>query len=101
MALTAPLTTSLAADPAIRPVSTSRFLALVLPMAMTMYGAFQGGQFVLLPIQLQNVDPKGKVLDLAAVVVACAISGALGISGGGWVTDFTRTRWGGRPRRRI
>ena len=97
MAMTTPLTAPRVGEPAVQHVSTTRFLTFLLPMAMTMYGAFQGGQFVLLPIQLQNIDPKGKVLDLAVVVVACAVSGALGVSGGGWVTDFTRTRWGGRP----
>ncbi len=96
MAMTLPLMAAITRGSAARPVTTTRFLALLLPMAMTMYGAFQGAQFVLLPIQLQNVDPAGKVFDLAAIVVACAITGALGMATGGWATDFTRTRWGGR-----
>lgn len=95
MAMTAPLAPPMTASAA-KPISTARLLGLVLPMAIAMYGAFQGGQFVLLPIQLQGLDARNKVFNLAVIVMGTAVSGALGMVGGGWATDVTRSRWGGR-----
>ena len=95
MALTAHLAWGARLGPQSIP-STGRLLALVLPMAMAMYAAFQGCQYVLLPIQLQAIDAPHKVANMATIVAITAVTGALGMVAGGWATDVTRSRWGGR-----
>src|SRR5579862_2240305 len=77
-------------------VRLPRLLIALMPMAMAMYGAFQGGQFVLLPAQIERIDPAGKIFDLTFIVVITAITGVLGITAGGTLSDLTETRWGRR-----
>ncbi len=77
-------------------VRLPRLLIALLPMAMAMYGTFQGGQFVLLPAQVERIDPAGKIFDLSFIVVITAITGVLGITAGGTLSDLTETRWGRR-----
>ena len=78
------------------PPSLARLLALLLPAAMAMYGAFQGTQMVLLPLQLQGLDAAHKVVNLAGVTMLCAVTGVLGMTWGGAATDVTFSRWGRR-----
>jgi MFS family permease len=74
----------------------ARLLALLLPVALTMYANFQGVQQILVPVQLESIDPRGKIASLAALTVLCSITGVLGLTIGGAASDATRTRWGRR-----
>ncbi|HXZ16236.1 MAG TPA: MFS transporter [Roseiarcus sp.] len=77
-------------------VGLPRLLAVLLPMAVAMYGTFQGAQLVLLPAQLEQIDPERKIFDLAAIVMLCAVTGVVGMTAGGALSDLTRSRYGKR-----
>jgi MFS family permease len=74
----------------------ARLLALLLPVALTMYANFQGVQQILVPVQLESIDPRGKIASLAALTMLCSVTGVLGLTIGGAASDATRSRWGRR-----
>jgi MFS family permease len=79
-----------------RPLRVSRILALLTPTALALYATFQGIQQILAPVQVEAIDPSGKVGNIAVLTMICAVTGVLGLSMGGGVTDGTRSRWGRR-----
>src|SRR5581483_3198700 len=81
--------------PAIKPGLT-RLLAGLLPATTAMYALYQGTQLVLLPAQVEHLDPAGKVASLALVTTVSAIAGLVALPLGGSVSDRTRSRFGRR-----
>jgi MFS family permease len=74
----------------------TRLLALLLPTALALYANFQGVQLILVPLQVETLDPNRKIVDLALMTVLCAATGVLGLMTGGAASDATRSRWGRR-----
>src|SRR5580704_14236892 len=74
----------------------ARLLSLLLPTAMGLYANFQGLQQILLPMQLEAIDPKGKIGNIALLTLICAVTGVVGLTVGGAGSDATRGRWGRR-----
>src|SRR5579863_2733106 len=86
----APLRSGAAAPP------LARLLSALLPVALAMYANFQGVQQILAPVQVEAIDPPGKIANLAVLTMICSITGILGLAGGGAASDATRSRWGRR-----
>ena len=74
----------------------ARLLSLLLPTAMGLYASFQGLQQILVPVQVEAIDPQGKIGNMALVTTICAVTGVLGLTLGGAGSDATRGRWGRR-----
>jgi MFS family permease len=74
----------------------ARLLSLLLPTAMGLYANFQGLQQILVPMQVEAIDPQGKIGNMALVTMICAVTGVLGLTVGGAGSDATRGRWGRR-----
>lgn len=73
-----------------------RVLGALLPMAMALYGSFQGIQTILVPARVEALDPLHKVADVALMTMICAGTGVAGLVLGGAASDATRSRWGRR-----
>jgi len=74
-----------------------RNLFVTLPLAILAFSTFWGGvQGVLLPIQVQNVDPEGRDAALALIIGMGAIASMVAAPIAGTLTDRTRSRFGGR-----
>ncbi len=73
-----------------------RTLVLLLPAITAMYGVYQGIQQVLLPAQVEAIDPASKVTNLAALAVVSSIAGTVALPLGGAISDRTRSRLGRR-----
>jgi MFS family permease len=82
--------------PAVSRMALARLLALQLPMALAMYAGFQGLQQILIPIQVEALDPQRKIVNLAFITTLSSITAVLGLLIGGVASDATRTRWGRR-----
>lgn len=78
------------------PASLNRVLTLLLPMALTLYANFNGVQLILAPLQVEAIDPAGKIQNLAWLTMICAVTGVAGLTSGGAASDATRSRWGRR-----
>ncbi len=76
--------------------SIARLLALLLPPAFALYGTFNGVQQIVLPLQVEQIDPPGKVGHLALIVTTCSIASIVGLGSGGALSDATRSRFGRR-----
>ena len=85
-----------AAPPRISGIGVGRLLTFFLPMAFALYANFQGVQLILVPVQVEAIDPTRKIGNLALLTVFCAITGIAGLMAGGALTDATRSRWGRR-----
>jgi len=77
-------------------VGLQRLLFFLLPAAFALYANFQGVQLILIPAQVETVEPARKIDNLALLTVFCAIGGVIGLMAGGGVSDATRSRWGRR-----
>jgi hypothetical protein len=77
-------------------VPLPRLLALLLPPAFSMYAIFQGAQIVLLPVQMEALDPVHKLPLLATLTTLCSATSVAGLVMGGAVSDATLSRWGRR-----
>ncbi|MEU4245460.1 MFS transporter [Actinoplanes sp. NPDC026619] len=82
-------------EPASRP-GVGWLLALLLPATAAMYAVFNGISAVLLPAQVEAVDPASKVRNLALLTTLGAVATMVAIPAGGAVSDRTRSRYGRR-----
>jgi len=82
--------------PALSRVALARLLSLQLPMALAMYAGFQGLQQILIPVQVEALDPQRKIVNLALITTLCSVTAVLGLLTGGAASDATRSRWGRR-----
>ncbi|WP_423184451.1 MFS transporter [Arthrobacter sp. NyZ413] len=73
-----------------------RLLTGVLPATVGMYALYQGIQQVLIPLQVQEIDPKQKVANLAIITAISAVTSLIALPIGGAVSDRTRGRFGRR-----
>ena len=78
------------------PTTVVRLLSLLLPAAFALYANFQGIQQILVPVQVEALDPHGKIANVALLTMLCSITGVLGLTAGGAASDATRSRWGRR-----
>nr|MDT0656971.1 MFS transporter [Micromonospora sp. DSM 115978] len=73
-----------------------RLLALLFPATAAMYALFNGISAVILPAQVEAVDPASKVANLALLTTLAAIASMVAIPAGGAISDRTRSRHGRR-----
>lgn len=81
---------------ATRPVGLARLLCFLLPPSAALMAGFNGIQQVLVPGQVETMDPTNKVASLAILTAFAAIGSMIGIPMGGALSDRTRTRFGKR-----
>jgi MFS family permease len=53
-------------------------------------------QQILVPVQVDAIDPAGKIGKLAVLTMICSVTGVLGLTAGGAASDATRSPWGRR-----
>jgi MFS family permease len=53
-------------------------------------------QQILIPVQVEAIDPSGKIGNVALLTMICSVTGVLGLTAGGAASDATRSRWGRR-----
>lgn len=80
----------------VRPPRVGRLLALLLPATAAMYALFNGISAILLPAQVEAVDPASKVGNLALLTTLAAVATMVAIPVGGALSDRTRSRYGRR-----
>jgi MFS family permease len=73
-----------------------RLLALLFPATAAMYALFNGISAVILPAQVEAVDPASKVANLALLTTLAAVASMVAIPVGGALSDRTRSRFGRR-----
>ncbi|OZC55903.1 hypothetical protein CH267_13295 [Rhodococcus sp. 06-621-2] len=61
-----------------------------------MYALYQGVQQILIPLQVQHIDPDRKVANLAILTAVVAVTSLIAIPIGGAISDRTRGRFGRR-----
>ncbi|WBB71397.1 MFS transporter [Micromonospora sp. WMMD1128] len=83
-------------DPPARQPGVGRLLALLLPAVAAMYALFNGISAVILPAQVEAVDPTSKVGNLALLTTLAAVASMVAIPAGGAISDRTRSRYGRR-----
>ena len=77
-------------------VGTGRLITLLILPTVGMYATFQGLQQILIPAQMDALDPANKVANLGLLTTLSAISAVISLPMGGAVSDRTRSRWGRR-----
>lgn len=73
-----------------------RLLALIVVPTSAMYAMFQASQQILLPAQVEAINPAAKIGNLAVLTVISSICAVLGLLSGGALSDRTRSRFGRR-----
>ncbi len=73
-----------------------RTLTVLLPANVALIGLFQGIGQVLMPAQVQAIDPDGKVAALALLSAVAAIAGSIALPIFGALSDRTVSRFGKR-----
>ena len=73
-----------------------RLIALLILPGVAMYATFQGLQQILIPAQMEAMDPANKVANLGLLTTLSAIAAVISLPMGGSVSDRTRSRWGRR-----
>lgn len=74
----------------------TRLLVVLLPAMTAMYAMYQGIQQILIPAQVEAIDPANKVANLAVLTSCAAVASMVAIPAGGAVSDRTRSRFGRR-----
>lgn len=82
--------------PAAKPPRIGRLLAFLLPASAGMLALYNGVQSILIPGQLEAIDPVNKIGNLAILTTFVAITSMIGIPLGGALSDRTRSRFGRR-----
>jgi MFS family permease len=81
---------------AVTPPRIARLLIFLLPACTGLLAVYQGIQQILIPAQIEALDPAGKVGTLALLTTFVAITSMIGIPLGGALSDRTRSRFGRR-----
>ncbi|MDJ0105001.1 MFS transporter [Rhodococcus erythropolis] len=79
-----------------RTASLGRLLTLIFPAMTAMYAAFNGIGQILLPAQIEAIDPASKVGNLALITTIAAVGSMIALPMGGALSDRTRSRFGRR-----
>lgn len=77
-------------------VPQRRLLTWLLLVAVGMTAMFQGIQQILIPAQIEAIDPANKIANLALVTAVSSLTSIIGLIAGGAVSDRTHGRWGRR-----
>jgi MFS family permease len=80
----------------LQPHQLKRLYVVLLPATVAMYSLYQGIQTILLPAQVQAIDPGQKVQNLALLTTLSSVAAVSGLLAGGAISDKTRSRWGRR-----
>lgn len=91
-----PLVEAAAELPTTEPPRLARLLTFLLPASVGMIAVYQAVQQILIPAQIEAVDPVHKVGTLALLTTFVAITSMIGIPLGGALSDRTRSRFGRR-----
>jgi MFS family permease len=94
--LNVPLIDEEAGPTAEAPPRYRRLLAFLFPATTGMIAVYQGIQQILIPGQVEHLDPVHKVGTLAILTTFVAITSMIGIPLGGALSDRTRSRFGRR-----
>ena len=73
-----------------------KLLFWLLPAATANYALFQGLQAIILPHQIELIDPAEKVANLGFITALSGITAVAGLLAGGAISDRTVSRWGKR-----
>lgn len=76
--------------------SLGRLLTFIFPATAALYALFNGIGQVVLPAQVEALDPASKIRNLALVTTVAAVASMIAIPTGGALSDRTRTRFGRR-----
>jgi MFS family permease len=79
-----------------RQVPYKKLLFWLLPAATANYALFQGLQAIILPHQIEMIDPAEKVTNLGLITALSGIAAVAGLLAGGTISDRTVSRWGKR-----
>jgi MFS family permease len=77
-------------------VPYKKLLLWLLPAATANYALFQGLQAIILPHQIEMIDPAQKVANLGLITALSGITAVAGLLAGGTISDRTVSRWGKR-----
>lgn len=72
------------------------FLLWLLPAYTAMYATYQGVQQILIPAQVEAIEPAAKVANLGFLTSVGALLSILGLLAGGAISDRTTGHWGRR-----
>jgi MFS family permease len=72
------------------------FLLWLLPAYTAMYATYQGVQQILIPAQVEAIDPAAKVENLGLLTSIAALTSIAGLLAGGAISDRTTGRFGRR-----
>lgn len=88
------------ASPAVLPLSTppsiQRILWCLLPATTAAFATYNGVAQILVPAQVQRIDPVAKVAVLALLASSTTGTALVGLFLGGTLSDRTHSRWGRR-----
>lgn len=73
-----------------------RLFGLMLLPSVAMYATYQAIQQILIPAQIEAIDPAHKVANLAFLTMLSSIAAVIGLLAGGSLSDKTRGRFGRR-----
>ena len=73
-----------------------RVLWCLMPATTAAFGMFNGVAQILIPAQVQHIDPATKVANLALLATTSTITAFVGLMVGGALSDRTYSRWGRR-----
>ena len=73
-----------------------RVLWCLMPATTAAFGMFNGVAQILIPAQVQHIDPATKVTNLALLATTSTVTAFVGLMVGGALSDRTYSRWGRR-----
>jgi MFS family permease len=78
------------------PIALQRVLWCLLPATTAAFATFNGVAQILLPAQVQHIDPAAKVANLALLATSATLTSLIALMVGGALSDRTYSRWGRR-----
>jgi len=78
------------------PSALRRILWCLLPATTAAFAMFNGVAQILIPAQVQHIDPAAKVANLALLATSSTVTALIGLFVGGALSDRTYSRWGRR-----
>ena len=73
-----------------------RILWCLVPATTAAFAMFNGVAQILIPAQVEHIDPAGKVANLALLASSATVTSLIGLMVGGALSDRTYGRWGRR-----
>jgi MFS family permease len=78
------------------PTALRRLLWCLLPATTAAFATYNGVAQILIPAQVQHIDPAAKVANLALLASSSTVTALIGLMVGGALSDRTYGRWGRR-----